>query len=96
MRKKEKTFQTKLNISDKNLSNTSVNLTDELIHEKIAEFIVSDCQAYHVVEDEGFKGLIKIAFPKYKLPGREFFKTFVTKLFDKFVYFKDFININFK
>ena len=47
----------------------NVNLTDELIHKKIAEFIVSDCQAYHVVEDEGFKALIKLAFPKYLLPG---------------------------
>ena len=57
---------------------------------------MSDCQAYYVVEDEGFKALIKIAFPKCKLPGRDFFKAFVSKLFDKFVNLKDFININFK
>ncbi len=43
-----------------------------MIHEKIADFIVSDCQAYNVVEDEAFKALIKLAFPNYKLPGREF------------------------
>jgi hypothetical protein len=52
--------------------------------------------AYHVVEDEGFKAQIKIAFLKYKLPGRDFIKSFVSKLFDKFVNLKDFININFK
>ena len=80
---KEKMFQTKLNVSQNILGNTKVNLTDELIHEKIAEFIVSDCQAYHVVEDEGFKALIKLAFPKYNLPGREFFKSFISKLFEK-------------
>ena len=66
---KGKSVQTTLNIVENKLQNTNNHIiTDEEIHEKIAEFIISDCQAYNVVEDESFKALIKLAFPKYKLP----------------------------
>jgi hypothetical protein len=35
-----------------------------------------DCKAYNVVENEAFEKLIKIAFPRYHLPGGDFFKKF--------------------
>jgi hypothetical protein len=42
-----------------------------------------DCKAYNVVENEAFEKLIKIAFPRYRLPGGDFLKKFVYDLNDK-------------
>ena len=75
---KQTAKQTTLNIFENRIGKCKVNVTDEMIHEKIADFIVSDCQAYNVVEDEAFKALIKQAFPNYKLPG------FLSRLLLKF------------
>jgi hypothetical protein len=93
-KEKQKVIQTTLNIVDNVIGDSKVykNPSDDEINEKIADFIVSDCQAYRVVEDDGFKALIKLAFPKYKLPGREFFKSFITKLYEKYTNFFNFYN----
>jgi hypothetical protein len=74
-----------LNIFENSIGKFKVNVTDEMIHEKIADFIVSNCQAYNVVEDEAFKALTKLAFPNYKLPGREFFKSFIAEIYVELV-----------
>ena len=81
----KKLEQTQLKIIDNNLSsiNHRVHPTDENINFLIAEFIILDCQAYNVVENEGFKALMKLAFPRYKLPGREFFKELISKINEK-------------
>jgi hypothetical protein len=77
--------QTTLNIRDNSLSTTDYRIhpSDEQINNLIAEFIVLDCQAYNVVENEAFKKLIKIAFPRYHLPGRDFFKKLISDLHEK-------------
>ena len=38
------------------------------IHVKVAEMIVLDCQLYSVVDDVGFKDLIRTLEPKYQIP----------------------------
>ena len=82
-KEQQKLNQTTINFFDNKNYKPYTHASDDQIHETIAEFIISDCQAYRVVEDEGFKNLIKLAFPKYDLPGREFFKSFITKLYDR-------------
>ena len=86
-KEKQKVMQTTLNIVNNVIGSARVykQPSDDEINEKIADFIVSDCQAYSVVEDDGFIALIKLAFPKYKMPGREFFKSYITKLYEKYL-----------
>jgi hypothetical protein len=45
--------------------------------------IVTDCHPYSIVEDDGFKNLITFAFPHYELPGREYFKSYINKLYEE-------------
>ena len=45
------------------------------IHEAIALMIAADVQPYSVVEDAGFKNLLHILEPRYKVPSRKFFST---------------------
>ncbi len=77
--------QTTLNIRDNSLSSTDYRIhpSDEQINNFIVEFNVLDCQAYNVVENEAFKKLTKIAFPRYHLPGRDFFKKLISDLHEK-------------
>ena len=39
----------------------------------MAQFIVKDLRPYVVVENEGFKNLIKVLEPKYSIPSRQHF-----------------------
>ena len=43
------------------------------IHIKIAEMIALDCQPYSLVEDVGFKALVRALEPKYQIPSRRYF-----------------------
>jgi hypothetical protein len=45
--------------------------------------IILDLQPFSIVEDDGFKALIKLAFPKYKLPGRKYFSSLIEKMHQK-------------
>ena len=82
---KDKFMQSEINITDNKISKTDfrVHPSDDMINQLIAEFIILDCQAFNVVENEGFKAIIKLGFPKYKLPGREFFKELISKIHEK-------------
>jgi hypothetical protein len=76
--------QTTLNIRDNSSTiDYRIHPSDEQINNLIAEFILLDCQAYYVVETEAFQKLIKIAFPRYHLPGRDFFKKLIFDLHEK-------------
>ena len=43
------------------------------IHIKIAEMIALDCQPYSLVNDVGFKALVRALEPKYLIPSRRYF-----------------------
>lgn len=45
----------------------------QAISTAIGSMIALDCQPFSVVEDEGFKRLIKLLAPKYVLPSRRYF-----------------------
>lgn len=45
----------------------------QTITDAIAYFICKDIQPYRVVENEGFKQLVHILDPRYKIPQRAFF-----------------------
>ena len=78
-KEQQKLSQTIINFFKNKNSKSDSHPSNEQIHETIVEFIKSDCQAYRVVEDDGFKSLIKLPYTlKYDLPSREFFKSFIT------------------
>ena len=54
--------------------------SDELITRAIANMIFIDLQPYSFVEDPAFNSFVKLAFPKYTMPGRKFFTNYVEKL----------------
>ena len=43
------------------------------IHAKVGEMIAIDCQPVSIVDHEGFKSLISILEPKYRMPSRKYF-----------------------
>lgn len=45
--------------------------------------IIKDLQPYSVVEDDDFKNLIKLSYPKYDLPGRKYFVNYVNKVYEE-------------
>lgn len=49
----------------------------------IAYMIVLDLQPYNFVEGLGFQCLMKNALPKYELPGRKYFTSYVQKLYNQ-------------
>jgi len=54
---------------------TDVNQKQQLITAKIAEMICRDMQPYSLVEDAGFRALLKAAEPRYVMPSRKTFST---------------------
>lgn len=51
------------------------NPKQTLITQKIAQMICIDMQPYSIVEDKGFRELIKAAEPRYVMPSRKTFST---------------------
>ena len=45
--------------------------------------IALDCQPFSIVEDVGFKALIKLVAPHYVLPGRKFFTSMIEKMYEE-------------
>jgi hypothetical protein len=92
----QKLVQTELNVKENTLSafDFRIHPCDLQIHNLIAEFIILDCQAYNVVENNAFKSLIKVAFPKYKLPGREFLIKFINDIHEKYYFFYSLIIVS--
>jgi len=45
------------------------------VHAAIGRMIAIDVQPYSVVEDDGFKGIVRELEPKYVLPSRKYFST---------------------
>lgn len=80
----DKSKQATLNVSSQNKLTFNVGLQSKYsIDRYIAEMIVSGCHPYRIVEEEGFKNLISYLCPNYQLPGREFFKTLINKMYDE-------------
>jgi hypothetical protein len=49
----------------------------------IGAMMALDCQPFSIVEDEGFKRLMKLVAPKYALPSRKYFSsTLLTEMYD--------------
>jgi hypothetical protein len=56
----------------------------KLITEKIAEMMCRDLQPYTIVDDHGFRAVLKAAEPRYALPSRKTFSDdLIPKLYDK-------------
>lgn len=56
----------------------------QLITDKIARMICTDMQPYSIVEDSGFREVIKAAEPRYILPSRKTFSTqIIPQLYSK-------------
>jgi hypothetical protein len=45
--------------------------------------IITDTQPYSMVEDKGFLALMKFAFPHYKVPCRNYFVSYIEKLYEE-------------
>ncbi|XP_076283019.1 zinc finger BED domain-containing protein 4-like [Lasioglossum baleicum] len=57
-----------------NLTMLETNSTrSKVITKSIAEMMIRDCQPFCIVEDVGFKNLIRMLEPRYKLPSRTTF-----------------------
>ena len=55
----------------------------QAISTAIGEMMALDCQPFSIVEDEGFKRLMKLVAPKYVLPSRRHFaETVLTDMYD--------------
>ena len=55
----------------------------EVIDQLIAEMIIFDLQPYKMVEDYGFQRMIEKSYPKYILPGRKYFVSYIDKLYSE-------------
>ncbi|KAK0151151.1 Zinc finger BED domain-containing protein 1 [Merluccius polli] len=53
------------------------------LDEALVDMVVKDCQPFTVVNDQGFKGLVKLLDPSYVLPTRQALKAMVEERYQK-------------
>lgn len=76
---KEKEFSQDDNLEQitKHGSNPSLSSKSKQITEAIAKMFIMDFQPFSLVEDQGFRRLIRVLEPRYELPCRKHFSTTV-------------------
>jgi hypothetical protein len=82
-KKTDKTSQDSIQNKATTLFTSNKPTSKSKIDQLLAEMIIIDTQPYSIVEDNGFLALMNAAFPHYQVPCRNYFFSYIEKLFNE-------------